>query len=73
MLAKDVEREAKLGRQISVSDLATATGRSRAAIYRAVRTGELGSTKLGRTPMILPHEALRMLGIEPEPEMAAAA
>ncbi|WP_411904210.1 hypothetical protein [Methylorubrum thiocyanatum] len=73
MLAMDVEREARMGRQISVPDIANATGRSRAAIYRAVRNGELRATKLGRTPMILPSEALRLLGVEAEPAAPLAA
>ena len=73
MLANEVEKEARLGRQISVPDIANATGRSRAAIYRAIRNKELKATKLGRTPMILPSEALRLLGIEAEPAAALAA
>lgn len=73
MLANEVEKEARLGRQISVPDIANATGRSRAAIYRAIRNKELRATKLGRTPMILPSEALRLLGVEVEPAAPIAA
>lgn len=73
MLANEVEREARLGRQISVPDIANATGRSRAAFYRAIHKGEVRAVWLGRTPMILPSEALRLLGIEAEPAAALAA
>lgn len=72
MLASEVEKLARKGRQISVPDMSAATGRPRTAFYRAIHRKELRAVWLGRTPMILPGEALRLLGIESAPEPIAA-
>ncbi|KMO22987.1 hypothetical protein [Methylobacterium indicum] len=72
MSPRQIEMQAREGRQTSVPDLAKVTGRPRSAFYRAIHKGELKAVWLGKTPMVMPADTLRMLGIETEARSSIA-
>jgi hypothetical protein len=57
-------REALLGLTVSVEQMGQALGLGRAAAYRAVRTGEVQSIRIGRNIRVPCAPLRRMLGIE---------
>jgi hypothetical protein len=57
-------REALSGLTVSVEQMGEALGLGRAAAYRAVRTGEVQSIRIGKSIRVLCAPLRRMLGIE---------
>lgn len=62
----EIEQRARDGFQIRVSEIARVTRRAPASIYRAIHRKELDAVWLGKTPMLTPASALRLLGL-PQP------
>lgn len=69
MRLDDVVRRARQGLPVKVPALAEASGRSRNALYQAIRRGELEAVWLGRAAVVPGAAALRLLGL-PQQEAA---
>ncbi|MCJ2093124.1 hypothetical protein MKK67_11540 [Methylobacterium sp. J-072] len=65
MSLDDVVRRAREGLPVKVPALAEASGRSRNALYQAIKRGELEAVWLGRAAVVPGDAALRLLGMKP--------
>lgn len=63
MSLDEVVRRAREGLPVKVPALAEASGRSRNALYQAIKRGELEAVWLGRAAVVPGTAALRLLGL----------
>lgn len=67
---KEIQKRLREGKNVRAKPMAEAVGMSLSAFYAACERGDVKAVSIGRTKVIPAHEAMRLLGMTPEPVAA---
>ncbi|MGH1592297.1 hypothetical protein ACRBEV_32765 (plasmid) [Methylobacterium phyllosphaerae] len=67
---EEIQKRLREGKNVRAKPMADAVGMSLSAFYAACERGDVKAVSIGRTKVIPAHEAMRLLGMQPEPVAA---
>lgn len=67
---EEIQKRLREGKNVRAKPMAEAVGMSLSAFYAACERGDVKAVSIGRTKVIPAQEAMRLLGMQPEPVAA---